>query len=94
MALVAHCPTAVTPLPIFADVAAAVSVLPGTDSASLASGIARLLADFDDAAVPAAACGRAARFRGPRGAAQLSQRLRGLILGSCNHIALEQGPAC
>lgn len=94
MALVAHCPTAVTPLPIFADVAAAVSVLPGTDSASLANGIACLLADFDDAAVRAAACARAADFVAARGASQLSRRLRGLILGSCNHIALEQGPAC
>lgn len=87
MALVANCPTAVTPLAIFDDVAPAVFTLPGVDRDSLAGGIAHLLEAFDEQARRAAAHARTADFVAARGATQLSRRLRGLILGSCNDIA-------
>ena len=88
MALVAGCPVAVTPLPIFADVASAVSFLPGIGPEQLAEGIARLLTEFDPPQAHAAACARAAEFVARRGADQLSQRLRGLIEGARNDLAV------
>ena len=94
MALVANCPTAVTPLPIFADVAAAVSTLPGTDPGSLAAGIDTLLTALKDADTRAAACARAASFVAERDAALLSRRLRGLLRGACNHVSVEAEATC
>jgi glycosyltransferase involved in cell wall biosynthesis len=86
MALVAGCPVAVTPLPIFHDVAAAVSTLPGIDPASIASGITQLLAGFDQPGNRAAAIARGAKFAASRDAGLLSRRLRGLIAGGRNDL--------
>lgn len=94
MALVAGCPTAVTPLPIFADVAAAVSTLPGTDPDRLAAGIDTLLTELKDADTREAACARAARFVSERDAALLSRRLRGLLRGAYNHVPVEAEATC
>lgn len=91
MALVAGCPVAVTPLPIFADVAPAVSALPGTDPAAIAAGIERLLAEAEQPEKRAAARARAAAFVASRDAGLLSRRLRGLIEGGRNDLA--GGPA-
>jgi hypothetical protein len=88
MALAAGCPVAVTPLPIFADVAPVVATLPGTDPASLASGIADLLATADPTR-RAATEERIAGFVAECSAERLSRRLRGLILGALAAI----GPA-
>jgi glycosyltransferase involved in cell wall biosynthesis len=86
MALAAGCPVAVTPLPIFHDVAAAVSTLPGIDPASIASGITQLLAGFDQPGNRAAAIARGAKFAASRDAGLLSRRLRGLIAGGRNDL--------
>jgi len=94
MALVANRPTAVTPLPIFADVAAAVSTLPGTDAGSLAAGIESLLMALKNPDTQSAACARAASFVAERDAALLSRRLRGLLRGACNHVAVAAEPTC
>lgn len=88
MALVAGCPVAVTPLPIFGDVAPAVSRLPGTDPASIATGITHLLAEFElpERRADAAAC--CAKFVASRDAGLLSRRLRGLVEGCRNDITV------
>lgn len=94
MALVANRPTAVTPLPIFADVAAAVSTLPGIDADSIATGIESLLTAFKNPDTQSAACARATSFVAERDAALLSRRLRGLLLGARNHVPVEVEPTC
>lgn len=92
MALVAGCPVAVTPLPIFTDVVSAVSVLPGTGPGELADGIARLLAELDEPQAQAAARARATDFAASRDAGLLSRRLRDMIAGCCDELALEARP--
>lgn len=93
MALVAGCPVAVTPLPIFADVAPLVATLPGTDPASLAAGIADLLAAADPAS-QAAAAERTAALVADCSAERLSRRLRGLILGALASLDPASDTAC
>lgn len=92
MALVAGCPVAVTPLPIFADVASAVSVLPGTGPGELADGIAQVLVELDEPQAQAAARARAADFVASRSAELLSRRLRNMIAGCCDELSLEGQP--
>lgn len=92
MALAAGCPTAVTPQPIFHDVAAAVSVLPGADAASIARGVSQLLAEFDQPENRAAASARATQFAASRDAGLLARRLRGLIAGGRNDLPTDLAP--
>ena len=88
MALVAGCPVAVTPLPIFGDVAPAVSSLPGTDPASIATGITHLLTEFEQPERRADAAARCAKFVASRDAGLLSRRLRSLVEGCRNDITV------
>jgi glycosyltransferase involved in cell wall biosynthesis len=83
MALSAGLPTAVTPLPIFADVADAVDVLPGTDAQALATGLAELLRRQAQPAARAAAEARARAHAERRGSRRLSARLYRMVQGCC-----------
>ncbi len=74
-------PVAVTPLPIFDDVAGAVHVLPGTEPDALASGIKRLIEDPMEIARQAA---KTQQWVAAREWALLSVRLLNLIDGLAN----------
>lgn len=82
MALAVGRPTAVTPLPIFADVADAVATLPGTDPAALAAGLGELLRTLQQPAARAAAEEKARLHAERRSSRRLSARLRGMVEGN------------
>lgn len=75
MGLSALTPIAVTPIPIFDDIAAVAHVLPGLDAASIAAGLEPLLLDG------AAAHRRQQEWVAAHAWPLLSRRLGGLILG-------------
>lgn len=78
MALAAHCPVAVTPLDIFADVDGAVTRLPGTTAEAIATGLTELLSQPERlAAMRASAKAYAESHQWPRLAQQLGQILQG-----------------
>lgn len=79
--LSAGVPVVVTPLPIFDDVAEAVTPLPGTAPAELAAGIASQLERLADPATRQAERQRIARWCAARQWPALSRRLLGLIDG-------------
>ena len=84
MGLAAGCPVAVTPLPIFDDVADAVHALPGTDVDSIATGIRQLL---DDPALAEEQVRKAEQWTASRQWPLLSVRLLNLIDGIANPLA-------
>lgn len=82
MALAVGRPVAVTPLPVFADVADAVATLPGTTAAALATGLAERLHALRSPAARAAAEEKARLHAERRSSRRLSARLRGMIEGN------------
>ncbi|HZW20393.1 glycosyltransferase, partial [Noviherbaspirillum sp.] len=79
-------PVAVTPLPIFDDVAGAVHVLPGTEPEALASGIKRLL---DDPAEIGRQAARTQQWVAAREWPLLSVRLLNIIDGLANPLTTD-----
>lgn len=84
MAIAAGCPTLVTPLPIFADVAEAVTFLSGRDAGSIATGLEAELVRLADPVVRAAARERVAAFAAARQWPVLGERLLDMIDGDAN----------
>lgn len=83
MGLTAGRAVAVTPLPIFDDVADAVDILPGTSPHALATGLANLLEQQAQAAVRAAREGKARAHAERRDSRRLSLRLLRMVQGCC-----------
>ncbi|HVN02505.1 MAG TPA: hypothetical protein VMT68_20060, partial [Caulobacteraceae bacterium] len=80
VALASGAPVAVTPIPIFDDVAAATYRLPGLDAASIASGVEALLGDpIERRRVQAAAAEWAGGYAWPVMAERLAGMLAGLV---------------
>jgi hypothetical protein len=76
-------PVAVTPLPIFADVASAVHTLPGVGPQAIAEGLDALLVLLrSDSPEAKAAEGLAQEWRASHYYSRIAKRLSGLILGS------------
>lgn len=83
MALAAGLPVAVTPLPIFADVAGAVDTLPGVAPDALAAGLAALLESHDQPPARARAASRARAHAEQYSSRRLSARLYRIVQGCC-----------
>lgn len=88
MAISAQRPIATTPLPLFADVAAAVQPLPGMDTAALAAGLDQQLQALADPAQRQAAEQRVRDFANQHSATTLAQRLYGMVRGVCRAVDL------
>lgn len=84
MALAAGCPTLVTPLPIFDDVAAAVDYLEDGTPEAIARGVERMLERLADPAQRLSARERVQRFSQRRQWPLLGERLLNLIDGEAN----------
>lgn len=84
MAIAAGCPVLATPLPIFADVAEAVSFLPGRDPAAIAAGLEAELARLSAPEARQAARERVAGFAAARLWPLLGERLLNMIDGDAN----------
>ena len=81
MAITAGRAVAVTPLPIFDDVADAVDILPGISPQALATGLATLLEQQTQAAVRAAREDKARAHAERRDSRRLSLRLLRIVQG-------------
>lgn len=90
MAIAAGRPIAVTPLPLFADVAGATLSLPGTDADAIGRGTAAILDDFRDPQAKARAASKAREFADLHDSRRLAERLRGLVTGVVRTLHLEE----
>jgi glycosyltransferase involved in cell wall biosynthesis len=88
MAISAQRPIATTPLPLFADVAAAVEHLPGTDAAALAAGLNQQLQALADPGQRQAAERKVRDFADQHSATTLAHRLYGMVCGICHAVDL------
>ena len=86
MAITARRPIATTPLPLFADVAAAVQLLPGTDAPALAAGLDQHLQALTDPTQQQAAEQRVRDFADQHSATILAHRLYGMVCGVCRAV--------
>lgn len=90
MALVAERPVAITPLPIFGDVASSCGVLPGTDADALAKGVGELLHELQDPARARTYVEKAKAYVDRHNTRRLSRRLYNLIEGCVTQGRLEK----
>ncbi|WP_151636858.1 glycosyltransferase family 4 protein [Noviherbaspirillum aerium] len=89
MALVAERPVAITPLPIFGDVASSCGVLPGTDADALAKGVDALLRELGEGNRAQEYIGKAKAYVDRHNTRRLSRRLYNLIEGCVTQARLE-----
>lgn len=90
MALVAERPVAITPLPIFGDVASSCGVLPGTDADALAKGIDALLRELGEGERAREYTGKAKAYVDRHNTRRLSRRLYNLIDGCVTQAKFEK----
>lgn len=88
MAISGRCPVAITPIPIFADIAPACSVLPGVSAPEIAAGLVEVLSVSSDPDWRAEQASSIDALAGEMDANELSARLLGMIQGCLRRVKL------